>query len=283
MKIRALNAETQYAEINNNTIAYRQFGNGTPLFFVNRFRGVMDTWDPLFLDALAKKNTIILFDYPGIGNSEGTLPLGILEVANTVPALADYLGIDTFNVLGWSYGGLVAQVVTFQHQDRVLNTVLIGTNPPGENAIPIEPVFFEYALKPENDLEDEYYLFFEPVSEKSRSAAKESHDRIAQRLDRSLIPSTQDVFQRYFAGSGTMKEDKLNFREGYKTLKSPVLVISGDHDISFATENWFPLLKNAPTMQHIILNDAGHGPQHQYPELTAGYINLFLREYNFCF
>ncbi len=276
MKKTALNAETKFAEINNNKIAYRQFGNGAPLFFVNRFRGIMDTWDPLFLDSLAEKNTVILFDYPGIGSSEGELPLDIVEVASTVPALADHLGIDKFNVLGWSYGGLVAQAVTFQNQERVLKTVLIGTNPPGENAIPIEQVFFDHALKPINDLEDEYYLFFEPASEKSRQAAQESHDRIGQRLERSLIPSTMEIFQRYIAGSGTMKEDKLSFREGYKTLKSPVLVISGDHDISFATENWFPLLRNAPTMQHIILNDAGHGPQHQYPELTAGYINLFL-------
>lgn len=276
MKTTALNAETQFAEINNNKIAYRQFGNGAPLFFVNRFRGIIDTWDPLFLDSLAEKNTVILFDYPGIGSSEGELPLDIVEVAKTVPALADHLGIDKFNVLGWSYGGLVAQAVTFQNQERVLKTVLIGTNPPGENAIPIKQVFFDHALKPINDLEDEYYLFFEPASEKSRQAAQKSHDRIGQRLERSLIPSTMEVFQRYIAGSGTMKEDKLNFREAYKTLKSPVLVISGDHDISFATENWFPLLRNAPTMQHIILNDAGHGPQHQYPELTAGYINLFL-------
>lgn len=276
MKTTALNAETQFTEINNNKIAYRQFGNGAPLFFVNRFRGIMDTWDPLFLDSLAEKNTVILFDYPGIGSSEGELPLDIVEVAGTVPALADHFGIDKFNVLGWSYGGLVAQAVTFQNQDRVLNTVLIGTNPPGENEIPMEQVFFDHALKPINDLEDEYYLFFEPASEKSRKAAQESHDRIGQRLERSLIPSTMEVFQRYIAGSGTMREDKLNFREDYKTLKSPVLVISGDHDISFATENWFPLLKNAPTMQHIILNDAGHGPQHQHPELTAGYINLFL-------
>ncbi len=276
MKTTALNAETQFAEINNNKIAYRQFGTGVPLFFVNRFRGIMDTWDPLFLDSLAEKNTVILFDYPGIGSSEGELPLDVIEVATTVSALADHLGIDKFNVLGWSYGGLVAQAVTFQNQERVLKTVLIGTNPPGENAIPIEQVFFDHALKPINDLEDEYYLFFEPASEKSRQAAKESHDRIGQRLERSLIPSTMEVFQRYIAGSGTMKEDKLSFREGYKTLKSPVLVISGDHDISFATENWFPLLRNAPIMQHIILNDAGHGPQHQHPELTAGYINLFL-------
>jgi pimeloyl-ACP methyl ester carboxylesterase len=274
----ALTAETQFTTINQNKIAYRTFGSGTPLFFINRFRGVMDTWDPLFLDALAEKNTVILFDYPGIGSSEGELPLDILEVAKTVPVLADHLGIEKFNVLGWSYGGLVTQTVIFQNPGRVLKTVLIGTNPPGENAIPIEPVFFEHALKPINDLDDEYYLFFEPNSEKSRQAAEESHNRIAQRLDRDLIPSTQEVFQRYFAGSGVFKEDKLNFRGAYKTLESPVLVISGDHDISFATENWFPLLKNAPTMQHIILNDAGHGPQHQFPGLTAGYINLFLQE-----
>ncbi len=75
-----------------------------------------------------------------------------------VPALADHLGIDT---------------------------VLIGTNPPGENEIPIEQVFFDHALKPINDLEDEYYLFFDPASEKSRRPAKESHERIGQRLERS--------------------------------------------------------------------------------------------------
>ncbi|WP_238586881.1 alpha/beta fold hydrolase [Chryseobacterium sp. Leaf405] len=163
MKTTALNAETQFAEISNSKIAYRQFGNGTPLFFVNRFRGIIDTWDPLFLDSLAEKNTVILFDYPGIGSSEGELPLDIFEVAGTVPALADHLGIEKFNVLGWSYGGLVAQTVTFQNPDRVLKTVLIGTNPPGENAVPIEPVFFEHALKPVNNLDDEYYLFFEPA------------------------------------------------------------------------------------------------------------------------
>ncbi|MFC5873749.1 Pimeloyl-ACP methyl ester carboxylesterase [Chryseobacterium arachidis] len=273
----SLTAETQFAEINNGKIAYRKFGEGSPLFFVNRFRGIMDTWDPLFIDSLAEKNTVILFDYPGIGSSEGELPLDIVEVAKTVPALADYLGIDKFNVLGWSYGGLVAQAVTFQNQERVQNTILIGTNPPGENAIPIEQVFFDHALKPVNDLEDEYYLFFEPASEKSRKAAQESHDRIGKRLDSSLIPANQEIFERYIAGSGTMREDRWNFRESYKTLKSKVLVVSGDHDISFATENWMPLLRNAPTMQHIILNDAGHAPQHEHPELTAGYINLFLK------
>lgn len=76
----ALTAATQYANIDNKKIAYRKFGNGTPLNLTNRFRGTLDTWDPLFLDLLAESNTVITFDYPGIGYSEGVLPLDLKEV-----------------------------------------------------------------------------------------------------------------------------------------------------------------------------------------------------------
>jgi pimeloyl-ACP methyl ester carboxylesterase len=73
-----------------------------------------------------------------------------------------------------------------------------------------------------------------------------------------------------------MKADEPNFREQYKALTNPILVISSDHDISFAAGNWFPLLQNAPSLQHLIINDTGHGLQHQHPELIAAYIHLFL-------
>lgn len=270
------NAETHLTKIDGVQIAYRLFGNGTPILFYNRFRGILDTWDPLFLDSLSTHHTIILFDYPGIGDSDGQLSSDILEVANVGIKLMNHLAYENFYVLGWSYGGLVAQAAMFLHKDRVLKTVLIGTNPPGNNRIPFDPAFFERALKPVNDLDDETVIFFEPTSEKSRAAAKASFDRISKKLDPSKIPSTPDKFQRYFDGSALMKKDENNFRDQYETLTTPVLVISADHDISFAVENWFPLLRKAPSMQHIILNDAGHGLQHQEPVLIAGYINLFL-------
>lgn len=50
MKNNALTAETQYAKIDNKQIAYRTFGSDTPILLANRFRGTLDTWDPLFLD-----------------------------------------------------------------------------------------------------------------------------------------------------------------------------------------------------------------------------------------
>lgn len=271
----ALTAETQYASIDNKKIAYRIIGNGTPLILANRFRGTLDTWDPLFLDLLAETNTVITFDYSGIGYSEGALPIDIKEVATEVTKIADYLNIDKFNVLGWSYGGLIAQYTTFLYTSRVLSTVVIGSNPMGKKEIPLSPLFLERALKPINDSRDLEVLFFEPKSEKSTIAAYASWSRIAQRFDQSKVPATPEVFQRYFTPSKQVAEDKENFREAYKTLQTPVLVISGDHDISFAVENWFPLLKNAPAVQHIILPDTGHAPHYQYPELATGYIRIF--------
>lgn len=276
MKNNSYEETTQFILIEGKRLAYRRFGSGKPLVLVNRFRGTMDTWDPLFLSSLATKNELILFDYPGIGESEGQLPLNILDVAKVVIDFVDALSVERFNVLGWSYGGLVAQTMVFLERDKIKRGVLIGTNPPGENATPIAPTFFERALKTVNDLEDEYILFFEPGSKKSRQAARESHSRINKRLDRNLIPKDQEVFQRYFSGAASFKADPLDFRSHYQTLETPVIVISGDHDISFAAENWFPLLKKAPTLQHIIFNNAGHAPHFQFPEQSTGYINVFL-------
>ncbi len=268
---------TRFKNINNRNMAYRLFGKGLPILIYNRFRGILDTWDPLFLDTLAMSYQIVLFDYPGIGDSEGELSTNIVEVAQDGILLMTELGFETFHVAGWSYGGLVAQAALFTNKTRVQKAVLIGTNPPGINETPFEKAFFEHALQPTNSLEDEIVIFFEPESKASRAAAKASYDRISKRLDRNKIPVSQEVFQRYFAGSADLKKDALNFREQYKSLNNPVLVISSDHDASFAVQNWFPLLRNAPSMQHLIVNDTGHGLQHQHPKLIAGYIHLFLQ------
>ncbi len=276
VKVSALTVETKYAIIDNKKMAYRKYANGAPLILANRFRGTLDTWDPLFLDLLAKNNTVVTFDYAGIGYSEGELPTDLHQVAAEVTKIADYLKFDKYFVGGWSYGGLIAQYATFLYPNRVLGTIIIGSNPMGKNEVQLSPLFLERALKPVFDFEDMVILNFEPKSEISRAAALASTLRISKRFDVSKVPATQEIFQRYFAPTQQLAEDKDNFREAYKTLKTPVFVLSGDNDISFAVENWFPMLKNAPTMQHVIMPNTGHAPHHQYPEMTTAYINSFI-------
>jgi len=275
-KITALNSKTEFADVSGRKIAYRTIGKGTPIILVNRFRGTLDTWDPLFLDKLAENYKVITFDYTGIGYSTGTLPTDLKDVAKDVKDLADFLKIKKTIIMGWSYGGLVTQVATLQFSDLISQTVLLGTGPPSERVVPLEQAFLDSALKPVNDFDDEIVLFFEPSSEESKAEAKASHDRIAKRIDVSKIPSTMDIFQLYFKGSAGLTEDKDNFKGKLKTTKTPILIISGDHDISFAVENWYPLTRQMPTAQLIVLPQTGHAPQHQHVDLVANYIHAFL-------
>jgi pimeloyl-ACP methyl ester carboxylesterase len=273
----AVNSKTQFAETKGKKLAYRSIGIGETIILVNRFRGTLDTWDPLFLDKLAENYNVVTFDYSGIGSSSGTLPTDIVAVAEDVRDLAEFLKLKSIVVLGWSYGGLVAQVAALQYPDLISHAILVGTNPPGKNEIPLEQAFLDCALKPINDFNDEVILFFEPNSEASIKAAQLSHDRIAQRIDVSKIPSTMAVFELYFAGGAGLREDNLKFRNQLKATTTPILVICGDHDISFAVENWFVLLRELATTQIIVFPHTGHAPQHQFPELTAKYITNFIQ------
>lgn len=271
----AVNCRTQYASSGNKKIAYRSIGKGKPMILCNRLRGVLDSWDPAFLDELGKTFQVFIFDYSGIGSSGGTLPVKIAEVAEDISFLAAYLKLDKFALGGWSYGGLVAQTFATHHPEKLSHLILLGTNPPGANKHPLEQVFLDATMKVDNDLNDELVLFFEPNSAFSRAAARQSNERIAARsIDRDP-PVPQEVWPRYFAGAKDYAEDAYGSREKLAKIKVPILVISGDHDPACPIENWYALSGKIPNLQLIMLGQTGHGPQHQYPALTVTYINTF--------
>jgi hypothetical protein len=95
----AANAPTHYVEVHGYRIGYRSIGKGTPLVLLTRFRGTLDTWDPLFLDRLARTHRVITLDYPGVGYSTGMMPTDIGQVAAFVNAFGAKIGLIRFAVL----------------------------------------------------------------------------------------------------------------------------------------------------------------------------------------
>lgn len=276
-EVTAENATTQYIANGANQIAYRTIGSGSPLIMVNRFRGTLDTWDPLFLDQLAAFYQVIWIDYSGIGYSTGTLSTDLSTVAADIVTVLNILKIKKAAVLGWSYGGLIAQVAALEHPELFSHAIIIGSGPIGRRDIPLEQAFLDAALKPTYDFEDEMVLFFEPESDSSRIAGKASHDRIVKRLDASKVPMAMETFQLYFQGTAPLEEDAKGYREQLKHSKVPMLALCGDHDISFAVEMWYGLSRKLHTTQLIVLPKTGHGPHHQFPELSARYIDDFIK------
>ena len=111
---RADGVETQYAEVDGVSYAYRRLGpespaDPTPVVFLHRFRGNLDDWDPAFIDALAGTRDVILFSDAGLGSSTGSPARSIEAKARNAAAFIRALGLSSVDVLGFSMGGFSAR------------------------------------------------------------------------------------------------------------------------------------------------------------------------------
>jgi pimeloyl-ACP methyl ester carboxylesterase len=278
-KLNAFDAPNQFAETGGRTLAYRSIGSGKPIVLCTRFRGTMDEWDPAFLDALADHGfRVITFDYSGLGLSTGTATYNPFEMAKDPRDLIKALGLEDVVIGGWSLGGLAAQVVVALDPAGISHAVLIGTGPPGPLVKTAEQLFYDVAGKAENDFEDFVILFFEPASEASREAARRSAERIARRKE-GRSPAVPIDFARANLGTGPRNPmfpaDPV--LQALKNTAVPILHVGGDHDIVFPVENWYAVNQEMKTLHVVTFPQSGHGPQHQYPQMSADVIASFVR------
>ena len=124
-------APTRTINVGGTPFAYRELGprTGVPLVFLHHFTAVLDDWDPRVIDGIAAKRHVIAFDNRGVGASGGSVPHTIDEMAADAVAFIRALGHDQVDLLGFSLGGGVAQVITLEHPELVRRVILAGTGP----------------------------------------------------------------------------------------------------------------------------------------------------------
>ena len=110
-------APTSFIEANGVRYAYRRLGqpSGVPLVFLQHFTGTMDGWDPVVVDGFAQTRPVILFDNQGVSRSSGTTPDNVAAMANDAVAFITALGLKQVDLLGFSLGGFIAQVIAAEH------------------------------------------------------------------------------------------------------------------------------------------------------------------------
>jgi len=279
-EVTALTAPNRTVDVDGRTLAYRTFGTGPNLVLCIRLRGTMDSWDPLFLDKLAEHFTVTVFDYSGLGYSTGQPSYGKTDMAKDVNDLVDALDLGRVIIGGWSLGGFAAMVFTALHPEKVSHLLAIGTMPPGLMVKPSEDLFFPTAMKPQYSVDDEYILFFEPNSARSRALGDASLARIAERTHVTDLATPAEVFNDSLIASTDpstpFPDPDGAYTRFFATTDIPVLALSGDHDLVFPVENWYALNDTWPTLFVATWPECGHGPQHQYPEMSANLIASFV-------
>jgi 3-oxoadipate enol-lactonase len=115
-----------------STFGYREFGAGEPaLLFMHGYLGSSAVWSAL-LPLLAARRRCIAIDARGVGDSDRSPDGYTLDgwVADVL-AVADALGLDRFDYVAHSLGGLTGYRLALDHPERLNHLVLVCPSPAG--------------------------------------------------------------------------------------------------------------------------------------------------------
>jgi poly(3-hydroxyoctanoate) depolymerase len=139
-------ARDRFLKVDGMRLRVRRQGTGTPMLLINGLGACLDGWEPL-AERLAGRD-LIMVDHPGTGRSQTPQrALSMAEIAKLYVSVLDRLGVDRFDVLGFSFGGTVAQQIARDFPRRVTSLVLAGTSC-GLGGVPADPFTLFVASNP---------------------------------------------------------------------------------------------------------------------------------------
>ena len=259
-------APTKTVDVGGTRFAYRQLGTntGVPVIFLNHLAAVLDNWDPRVIDGIAARHRVITFDNRGVGASQGSTPDSIEAMARDAVAFIRALGFDQVDLLGFSMGGFVAQVIAQKEPQLVRKIILAGTGPAGGEGINnVTSLTIRDMIKGALTFKDpKYYLFFTKTAN-GKGAARKFLQRLKERRDHRDTPISVSSFRAHLKAIhawGLAEPSDLT------SIQQPVLVANGDNDRMVPSSNSADLARRLPHAQLILYPDAGHGGIFQYHE-----------------
>ena len=275
-----ITAPTLFLQAGDQTYAYRRFGEGSapPLLFLQHFTGTLDNWDPAITDPLAQGREVLLFENAGLGRSTGTVPGSIAGMAQHVVRFLDGLGVSTYDVLGFSLGGMIAQQIAQNRPSAIRRMILVGTAPRGgEDIMHLEkPSLAKYLGDPSfKGYERLQKLFFAPT-DSSQAAGAAFIKRLALRAQDREPAAGPEVAKAQVAAFRDWEGIVGERFADLKSIRQPTLVVNGIYDEMIPVRNSYWLSANLPNAVLLTYPDSAHGSLFQFHESFTRQATAFL-------
>lgn len=261
-------ARDRFLRVDGIRLRVRRQGSGTPMLLINGLGACLEGWEPLA--SRLPGRDLIMVDHPGTGRSETPKRvLSMSQIAELYVGVLDSLGVDRFDVLGFSFGGTVAQQIARDFRDRVTSMVLAGTSC-GLGGFPADPFTIFFASNPMR-------YKFASIRELS-----------APFIYRGRVGRCPELFETELKGWGAQKADltgvyyqvaafsRWSSMPWLWTLRVPTLVLGGSEDPMAPAVNSHLLASLIPRAQLHVVKDGGHLFPFDRAEETAEKVNGFL-------
>jgi pimeloyl-ACP methyl ester carboxylesterase len=258
------NAPTKSVDVGGTQFVYRELGTatGVPVIFLNHLAANLDNWDPRVVDGIAAKHRVVTFDNRGVGGSGGKTPDTVVAMAHDAVAFIRALGFDQVDLLGFSLGGMVSQVIAQQEPALVRKMILAGTGPAGgEGIVDVTKLTYLDTFHAYASFKDPKELLFFTRTAHGKSEAKAFIKRLKERTDdrdKAIAVRAFRTQLRAIHAWGLQRPADL------AGIPHHVLVANGDDDRMVPTSNSYDLARRLPNATLRIYPDAGHGGIFQF-------------------
>ncbi len=241
-------------------------GSGDNLLYLHGAGGFTG-WDDC-LDRLAANFHVIAPAHPGVAGSDGLEHLDDLwDLTLFYEELLDELGLESTNVVGHSYGGMVAAELAAQCPRRVRRLVLVGSLGLWLDSTPVADFFILTRS------ERARLLWYDGESEVAQSFMAPPEDpveRMEADLTRTQTLSAVGKFVWPIPDRGLTKRAH--------RITMPTLLLWGDSDGVVPPQYGTAFRDLLPNANLQVIECCGHIPQVERPEEFTAAVTGFLRD-----
>jgi len=295
-----LKLESGFVDAHGALIYYEALGNGTPLLVLHGGPGASHAYFLPYLLPLARSHRVVFIDERGSVKSEKLEDATGYTVENMVEdaeAVRQALGLGKIDLMGHSFGGVVAQAYAFKYQAHLSHLVLASTF---HSTRALNDVFIQMKAKMTPDLRNRINVM-EKAGLYGRGKAWErgrySGEYMAaawgegyfpylyqRRPDPNYEPATSldmswDLYREMWGSHGEFVVDgnlkSVEYADRLPSIDVPTLVTVGDHDQvpPSIAETMHSAIKRSVLR---VIPQSGHMTFVDQPSLYINTINDFL-------
>jgi proline iminopeptidase len=288
----------KYYEVNGAKLWTVSFGEGEPLFFIAGGPGGTHYGLRRF-DSLSTTNTLVYYDAFGRGKSdtaEVVTEYTIERDIEDLDGLRKAMGFDKINILGHSYGGVVAQGYAIKYPENVSHLIIANS-------------FHSYLMWQENcdnsnhEIKTNYPEVWEELMEVREQGAVSSdpvHYKIYDKVPYGFLYAYNPNFYKpsgrkpypyktnrklYYQMVGrdgdfelTSDIGSFDYRIQLKDLDMPILIYGGRYDRVAVPRMMVEYKIYCPQAEFVMFEESGHNPQVEEPSALFALIREFLSE-----
>jgi pimeloyl-ACP methyl ester carboxylesterase len=247
------------ADLGEWRVYHEEHGSGEPVLLVNGLGADHGAW-ALQTEALSASHRVVVFDNPGVGQTEGPGgPYTTGQLADVAASLLRHLGIDRAHVVGASMGGTIAQQLALRHPALVRSLALHCTWGRADRHLTAIVRNWQAAARalPYVDFCRQLWPFvFTVWWYNDRPGELEELERQA-----ALAPQSPDAFCDQ--AEACLTHDVLD-RLG--EIEAPTLLTVGDRDVLTPAHHTYAIKDEMPGASVRVWQKMGHAPFWEIPD-----------------